>query len=41
MLAPSSLSSAERRDMSRYTLLVILLVAMAFAAIAGNIIWGE
>jgi hypothetical protein len=28
-------------DMSRYALLLILLVALALAATAGNIIWGD
>jgi hypothetical protein len=28
-------------DMSRYTLFFVLLVALALAATAGNIIWGD
>jgi hypothetical protein len=31
----------EGGEMSRYTLLLILLVALALAATAGNIIWGD
>jgi hypothetical protein len=41
MLGARSFSSAERSDMSRYALFLIVLVALALAATAGNIIWGD
>jgi hypothetical protein len=33
--------AAERRAMSRYMLLMIVLAALLLAATAGNIIWGD
>jgi hypothetical protein len=31
----------KENAVSRYTLLLVLLVALSLAAIAGNIVWGE
>jgi hypothetical protein len=41
MLGRPTLSLLKGGEMSRYTLFLIVLAALALAATAGNIIWGD